>query len=122
MDLPAGTHGGICCRDAVGHQPASSSQGAARNMLPGLSSRKCDSPEHLICFGLVDMLNLKNDSVSLFILAFMKLRSKSVSIWSTFLSDNMTLGVSIFLSKIFIQIQFLKVLFYYISVSHLKAR
>ena len=36
-------------------------------MLPGLSSRKCDPPEHLVCFGFVDMLNLTDDSASLFI-------------------------------------------------------
>ena len=47
-------------------------------MLPGLSSRKCDPPEHLVCFGFVDMLNLTNDSASLFVLAPMRLRSYSM--------------------------------------------
>ena len=47
-------------------------------MLPGLSSRKCDPPEHLVCFGFVDMLNLTDDSASLFVLAPMRLRSYSM--------------------------------------------
>lgn len=34
--------------------------GSRGEMLPGLSLRKCDSLEHLVCFGLVDVLNLIN--------------------------------------------------------------
>lgn len=58
--MPTGTPGGICCRGAVEHQLASALWEAAGKMLPGLSFRKWDSPEHLVCFGLVDMLNLIN--------------------------------------------------------------
>ena len=47
-------------------------------MLPGLSSRKCVPAEHLVCFGFIDMLTLTNDSVSLFVLAPMRLRSYSM--------------------------------------------
>lgn len=78
-DEPARSNSGcVCCSHAVGHQPASSSGDATGKMLPGLSFRKCDSPEHLVCFCLVDMLNLINDSVSLFILAPRKLGSNSI--------------------------------------------
>ena len=63
---------------SCGRQPASSWQEVTGNVLPGLSSRKCDPPEHLVCFGFVDMLNLTSDSVSLFVLPPMRLRSNSM--------------------------------------------
>lgn len=40
--------------------------------------RKRDSPEHLDCFYLVDMLNLINDGIPLFILAVRKLRTNFI--------------------------------------------
>lgn len=56
-----------------------------------LCFRKCDSSEHLVCFYLVDMLNLINGCISFFILAMRKLKRNSVIIWSTFFSVHTTL-------------------------------
>lgn len=73
-------------------------------MLPALSFRKCDSLEHLVCFCLVDMLNLINDSVSpLYFGSEEAWEQLYITIWCTFLSADITLGVSIFSSKNFIQ-------------------
>ena len=63
---------------SCGHQPASSWQEVTGNLLPGLSSSTCVPAEHLRCFGFIDTLNLTDDSVSLFALAPMRLRSYSM--------------------------------------------
>lgn len=92
-------------------------------MLPGLSFRKGDSTEHLVCFCLVDMLNLINDSVSLFILAPKRLGSNSVlpyGIHSSLLISLLELVFS-HLKILFRLPQVLRIVSYSLSLSSLQS-
>lgn len=80
-------------RDVLGNQPVFSCETLWGKILQ-VCGRKYNSPEHLACFYLVDMLNLINDCISFFILAMRKLERNSVIMWSTFVSIHTTLGIN----------------------------
>lgn len=81
--------------DVLGYQPASFYETLWRKEKTlQVCLSKCSSPEHLVCFCLVDMLNLINGCISLYIPVIRKLKRNSVIIWPTFLSVHITLGIS----------------------------